>query len=119
MITKPSGLKYEDDKNIGGSPIKTGQRVRLNYKVALRLEDLIYSKNLIDTSENREEPVIVKVGAGDMLPGIEEGIMGMGKGNTRLLVIPPELAFGTRGIPGIIPEDATVYVEINVSTKAV
>jgi FKBP-type peptidyl-prolyl cis-trans isomerase len=118
MITTPSGLKYENDKDIGGSPIKLGQLVRLNYKVALSQEDLIYSKNLIDTSDNREEPVVVKVGAGDMLPGIEEGIIGMGKGDTRLLVIPPELAFGKRGIPGIIPEDATVYVEINISTKA-
>lgn len=118
MITTPSGLQYEDDKNIGGSPIKNGQRIRLNYLVALSLEDLIHSKNLKDASETREEPVIVKVGDGSLLPGIEEGLNGMGKGNTRILIIPPELAFGKRGIPGIIPENATLFVEINISTKA-
>lgn len=116
MITTPSGLKYEDDKDIGGSPLQTGQRVRINYMVALHMEDIIHSKNLLDSSESRES-VTVKVGDGSLLPGIEEGIRGMRKGVTRRLIIPPELAFGKRGIPGIIPENATLYVEINISTK--
>ncbi|KAA3641004.1 MAG: hypothetical protein DWQ02_01185 [Bacteroidetes bacterium] len=117
MIKTPSGLKYQNDKNIGGAPIKIGQTIRLNYMVALSKEDLIHATNLIDSSEARD-PILIKVGDGSLLQGLEEGIIGMSKGDTRIFEIPPHLAFGKRGIPGIIPENATLYVEINISTKS-
>lgn len=117
-IRTSSGLKYIDDKDIGGNPIRNGQLIRINYWIALNWEDLCPNhKNLIDTSETKQEPIIIKVGEGSLLPGIEEGIQGMCKGNSRYLIIKPELAFGKRGIPSIVPENAILYVEINISTK--
>lgn len=119
MIKIIDGLEYEDAKGIGGAPIKIGQVVRIEYKVALTLDDLRYSRNLIDESEKRESPIIITIGQTRLLKGVELGISGMRRGDTRWLKIPPDLAFGRRGIPGIVPQNSIVYVEIYISTKQV
>jgi FKBP-type peptidyl-prolyl cis-trans isomerase len=110
-----SGLKYDEVKDSNGPVINVGQLVRINYRVALSRADL-EAGNLIDNSEEHE-PLVVRLGEGELLPGVEEGAQGMRLGATRILVIPPELAFGERGVPGRVPKDATLFVEINISTK--
>src|SRR5690348_1305145 len=97
MLKTESGLEYEDVKGIGGAPLKNGQVVRIEYKVALTPDDLVYARNLKDTSEGREDPLIVTIGKTRLLRGVEEGMVGMRKGDTRWLKIPPDLAYGKRG----------------------
>jgi len=110
-----SGLNYEDVKDSNGPFLKRGQAVRINYRVALSENDLIHG-NLIDNSE-RHAPITVRLGEGSLLLGVEEGLQDMRVGATRLLVIPPHLAFGERGVPNRVPNNATLFVEINISTK--
>jgi FKBP-type peptidyl-prolyl cis-trans isomerase FkpA len=117
MITTNSGLQYEGTKKMGGKLIKKGDLVRLNYKIALTLDDLILSKNLLDKSDSHEDPIIVPMGEGKLLKGVEEGLEGMEIGEARRLIVPPELAFGTRGVPGRVPPNSTLFIEINISTK--
>jgi peptidylprolyl isomerase len=119
MIKAQSGLEYEDVKGIGGAPILHGQILRLEYLVALSIEDLMLKRNLLDSSEERENAIIITFGQTSLLKGVELGIEGMRKGDTRWLKIPPNLAFGKRGIPGIIPPNSTCFVEIYISTKHV
>ncbi len=117
MITTESGLKYEDTKKMKGKKISKGDLIRINYKVALKLEDLIHSNDLIDNSDNHEEPIIIAVGVGKLVRGVDEALKGMHVGDTRRIEVPQELGFGERGIPGIIPPNAKLYIELNVSTK--
>lgn len=120
MIKIIDGLEYEDAKTtpgIGGAPIKAGQVVQIKYKVALTLDDLRYSRNLIDDSDKRDSPVTVTIGQTRLLKGVELGISEMRRGDTRWLKISPDLAFGRRGIPGIVPQNSIIYFEIYISTK--
>lgn len=116
MKTTESGLSYEDVKESNGPLVRTGQTLRINYRVALSQSDLQIA-NLIDNSEEHE-PIMVRLGGGSLLLGIEEGVQGMRVGGTRLLIIPPHLAFGERGVPGRVPKNATLFVEVNISTKS-
>lgn len=54
------------------------------------------------------------LGAGQVIAGWEEGIPGMRVGGTRTLVVPPELAFGSGGVRGLVPPDATLVFEVDV-----
>jgi len=50
----------------------------------------------------------------ELVPGLQEMLMSMSEGGKRTVIIPPELAFGSGGIPGLIPGDATVIFELEL-----
>ena len=66
-----------------------------------------------DSSENRPAPFGFVVGAGRVIKGWDEGLVGMQKGGKRLLVIPPEKAYGPGG-KGKIPPDSTLVFEVSL-----
>ena len=64
-----------------------------------------------DASWNRSEPLNFRLGARQVIPGWEQGVMGMRVGGRRQLVIPPNLAYGDRGAGGVIkPGETLVFV---------
>ncbi|MDX1620608.1 MAG: FKBP-type peptidyl-prolyl cis-trans isomerase [Nitriliruptorales bacterium] len=64
-----------------------------------------------DASWDREQPFVFELGAGNVIPGWEQGIEGMTVGERRMLVIPPDLAYGEQGVPGAIePGETLVFV---------
>ncbi|MFC3999020.1 FKBP-type peptidyl-prolyl cis-trans isomerase [Nocardiopsis sediminis] len=64
-----------------------------------------------DASWNRGEPLSFTLGARQVIPGWEQGVLGMRVGGRRRLVIPPELAYGSRGAGGKIkPNETLVFV---------
>ena len=68
-----------------------------------------------DSSRDRGQPFSFPLGGGRVIRGWEQGVPGMKVGGTRRLVIPPELAYGTRGAGnGVIPPDATLLFEIEL-----
>jgi rhodanese-related sulfurtransferase len=68
-----------------------------------------------DSSEDREDgPLTFKIGAGSVIPGWDLGIPGMKVGGVRELTIPPELAYGKRGVESVIPPDETLRFEVEV-----
>src|SRR5690606_31629435 len=83
-----SGLRYYDVREGDGDEPQTGRTVLVHYTGWL--ED----GTRFDSSYNRGEPLPFVLGAGNVIPGWEEGITGMSVGGQRLLVIPPELAYG-------------------------
>ena len=59
------------------------------------------------------EPLEFRVGTGYVIPGMEEGVVGMREGGVRKLVIPPELAYGACGF-AIIPPHATLVFQVEL-----
>lgn len=75
---------------------------------------------VFDSSVERGAPFTFILGAGQVIPGWEKGIVGMHVGGKRTLVIPPQDAYGERGVVNpqtgerIIPENATLTFEVQL-----
>lgn len=67
-----------------------------------------------DSSHSRNQPFTLTLGAGQVIPGWEQGIRGMREGGVRELVIPPELGYGPRGAGNVIPPNATLRFEVEL-----
>ena len=64
-----------------------------------------------DASYNRGEPLQFRLGVGQVIPGWDNGVMGMKVGGRRRLVIPPHQAYGDRGAGGVIgPGETLIFV---------
>lgn len=100
--TTPSGVKYETVKAGEGPEAKVGQSVQVHYTGTL--ED----GKEFDSSRTRGAPFTVKLGAGAVIRGWDEGIPGMKLGEVRKLTIPSAAGYGASGYPPAIPPDATL-----------
>ncbi|XP_066466375.1 peptidyl-prolyl cis-trans isomerase FKBP2-like [Tiliqua scincoides] len=67
-----------------------------------------------DSSLTRNEPFIFTLGTGKVIKGWDQGLLGMCEGEKRKLVIPPELAYGDRGVPPKISGGATIIFEVEL-----
>ena len=106
LTTTASGLRYRDEVVGTGTTITTGQVVVMHYSACLT-DGTQFDQNLdVDT------PVAFTVGSGTLIPGFEEGVLRMNVGGTRQLVVPPNLAYGATGVPGIVPPNATVVYTV-------
>jgi FKBP-type peptidyl-prolyl cis-trans isomerase len=103
-----SGLRYTVlSKGNDDSPNK-GDLVKVHYKGQL-LDETVF-----DSSYKRNEPIEFKVGIGQVIPGWDEGIMLLKKGDKARFVIPSNLAYGESGAGGVIPANATLIFEIEL-----
>jgi FKBP-type peptidyl-prolyl cis-trans isomerase len=91
---------------------KAGDKVSMNYTG--RLEDGTVFDSNVDPKFNHVEPFIFNLGAGQVIPGWDKGIVGMKVGEKRTLEIPPEDAYGERGITGVIPPNAKLIFDVEL-----
>jgi peptidylprolyl isomerase len=108
----PSGLLYKDLAPGEGESPAARANCRVHYTGWLYEGGKKGKK--FDSSRDRGEPFEFPVGAGRVIKGWDEGVATMKKGTKRLLIIPPNLAYGPRGAGGVIPANATLLFEVEL-----
>jgi peptidylprolyl isomerase len=108
MVTLPSGLKYRILKEGVGREVKAGDTAVVHYTGKLT------NGVVFDSSHRRGEPFSFVLGAGTVIKGWDEGVVGMKVGEKRKLVIPAELGYGSRGSPPSIPPNAKLIFEVEL-----
>jgi peptidylprolyl isomerase len=101
----PLELKIKDIKVGTGAEAVAGKMVTVHY-VGVSYSD----KEQFDASWDRGTPFPFTLGAGEVIQGWDEGVVGMKVGGRRQLIIPPALAYGESGQGQIKPNETLVFV---------
>ncbi len=107
-VKTASGLEYWDIKVGTGAVAETGQKVKVDYTGWLT------NGKKFDSSVGTGHPFDFKLGASQVIKGWDEGVVGMKVGGKRQLRIPPDLAYGEKGYPGVIPANATLIFDVRL-----
>jgi peptidylprolyl isomerase len=113
-VTVPSGappkkLEVKDLEAGNGAAAKAGDVVTVNY-VGVNYK----TGKEFDASWDRGEPFTFTLGAGEVIPGWDQGVAGMKVGGRRELVIPPSLGYGSAGAPPAIPPNETLVFVVDL-----
>lgn len=103
-----SGLQYIDVAEGSGAAAQPGNTVTVQYS------GWLVSGAKFDSSVDRGRPFSFPLGAGQVIKGWDQGVAGMKPGGVRKLIIPPQLGYGSRGAPPVIPPDATLIFEVQL-----
>lgn len=111
-INNKNTMPSEQATATAGQVAKVGDIVSMNYTGTLA-DGTAFDSN-VDPKFNHVEPFEFTLGAGQVIPGWDKGIVGMKVGEKKTLSIPPEDAYGASGIPGVIPANATLNFEVEL-----
>jgi FKBP-type peptidyl-prolyl cis-trans isomerase FkpA len=108
-------LMKQDVKTGTGDEATPGRRVQVHYTGWLYDEGKSDHKGTkFDSSRDRNEPFTFRLGAGEVIPGWDQGVAGMKVGGQRTLTIPPALGYGAQGAGGVIPPNATLVFDVEL-----
>ncbi len=107
-----TGLEYIDVKPGKGAPAKAGDTVSMQYTGWL-----VDGKKFDSSKDHGGRPFEFPLGARQVIPGWDEGVAGMKPGGVRKLIIPPQLGYGPRGMPPVIPPNAMLIFEVQYLGK--
>ena len=100
-------LKIEVLQEGTGPETKNGDSISVDYT------GMLMDGKVFDSSVGRA-PFTLTLGAGQVIKGWEQGLLGMKVGEKRKLTIPSDLAYGKSGYPGAIPPDATLIFDVEL-----
>jgi len=106
-LSTESGILYQDLTEGTGPEAINGSKVEVHYT------GMLADGTVFDASRPRETRLDFLIGAHQVIPGWEEGVVGMKVGGTRRLIIPPHLGYGDKAA-GPIPPGSTLYFEIEL-----
>lgn len=89
--------------------IGEGKTAEVGNKVLVHYDGYLTDETLFDSSYRRGMPFEFVLGAGEVISGWDNGVVGMKEGGLRILVIPPALAYGEREVGPIPPNSTLVF----------
>lgn len=101
-------LKVEKYHEGHGAQAQKGQKVSVHYTGTLE------NGQKFDSSLDRGQPIQFPLGEGSVIQGWDQGIAQLCVGDKAKLTIPGHLAYGTQGIPGVIPPNATLIFDVEL-----
>lgn len=106
-VTRPSGLITQVLVPGDGDAAKKGDKIQVHFV------GRILDGGVFDSSRTRNAPFSFWVGEGQVIPGWDEGLLGMKEGETRQLIVPPDLGYGQEAKTNI-PANSTLVFEIEL-----
>lgn len=121
-VAKPACAPAPQDLVVKDMKPGTGREVKFRTAVMVSYTGWLYDGCApelkgakFDSSEDRNAPFAFMVGAGNVIKGWDEGLIGMKEKGKRLLVIPANKAYGERAVAGgLIPPNSTLVFEIEL-----
>jgi len=108
-IKTSTGLRYVILRPGSGTETpKPGDLVSVIYTGRL-LSGKVFNQEL-----NPSEPFRFRLDRGQLIPAWEEAIRQMKRGEKRLIIVPPELGYGTRGNPPLVPRNTALVFEVEL-----
>ncbi len=102
----PTELLLDDLTGGSGPEAARGKRVAVHYVGVAHSTGAEF-----DNSYDRGQPLVFNLGAGQVIQGWDDGIVGMKVGGRRRITIPPQLGYGARGAGGVIkPNETLIFV---------
>ncbi len=102
------GFQIEELRPGSGAEARAGNTVTVHYVGTLT------NGQKFDSSRDRGQGFTFHLGAGEVIAGWDQGVAGMKVGQMRKLTIPPELGYGARGFPPVIPPNSTLVFEVEL-----
>merc|ERR1712038_1881270 len=88
------------------------EQAKVGDKVTVHYGGFLMDGTKFDSSFDRRKPFTFELGVGQVIPGWDEGLQGVCKGDERHLVVPSHLAYGERGAGDVIPPGATLLFDV-------
>ncbi len=104
----PTTLSMKDTVVGTGAEAKAGDVVTVHYVGALP------NGQIFDASARHGQPFTFQLGAGSVIAGWDQGLVGMKEGGKRQLIIPPDMGYGAQGAGNVIPPNATLIFEVEL-----
>lgn len=101
-------IAIQDTKLGRGRAVKKGDKVQVHYR------GKFVNGFSFDNSYDRKSPLPVEVGAGRVIKGFDDGLLGMKVGGKRIVTIPFMLGYGPQGRPPTIPAKSTLVFELEL-----
>jgi len=102
------GVQIEEIRQGTGAEARAGNTVTVHYVGTLT------NGQKFDSSRDRGKGFEFELGAGEVIAGWDQGVAGMKVGQVRRLTISPDLAYGAKGFPPVIPPNSTLVFEVEL-----
>jgi FKBP-type peptidyl-prolyl cis-trans isomerase len=103
-----TGIRFIVETKGTGPLLVPGDKVMVNYTGTL------LNGKVFDQNHDKKKPFTFRVDRGEVIKGWDEILQSMRPGDKWLMIVPPELAYGRRGDPPVIPSYATLVFEVEV-----